>query len=60
MLENLMKWLNDQITMHERAMSAGAVSGYEEYKFLCGKIQGFRATLTELENLKHKWETDNE
>ena len=60
MLENLMKWITEQITMYERAVSAGAVSGYEEYKYLCGKIQGMRAVMTELENLKRKWETDNE
>lgn len=60
MLEQLMKWITDQVTMHERAVSAGAVSGYEEYKYLCGKIQGMKAVLVELENLKRKWEHDNE
>lgn len=60
MLNQLLSWITDQIVMHEKAVSAGAVSTYEEYKYLCGKIHGMKAVLNELEVLKRKWETDNE
>jgi hypothetical protein len=52
--------LNEFIESREDAVTGGTLTSYEEYKYLTGVIQGLRMAKNEIEQLKRKYERDDE